>query len=165
MQARWERAPAPPIMHGALYMDAELRPFRSLSASGFKLLFGVFVLMNQAIAAYLLAHGAIIVLPFLGLDVLAVWLAFRWNYRAARRAEYVRVGPEQVHIASVDAAGRAVHWVINPLWARVVRGEGPGVVIRAQADQMRVGAFLSPKECASFADALCAALARAKRGG
>lgn len=165
MQARWERAPAPPIMHGALYMDAELRPHRSLSGAGFKLLFGVLVLMNLGIAAYMLAQGAHLVLPFLGLDVLAVWLAFRWNYREGRRAEYVRIGREQVHIAAVDAKGRTMHWVINPLWARVVREEGPGVVIRAQADQMRVGAFMGPEESASFADAVSAALSRAKRGG
>lgn len=129
MQARWERAPAPPIMHGALFMDAELRPHRSLSATGFKLLFAVLVLMNLGVAVYMLAQGAHLVLPFLGLDVLAVWLAFRWNYREARRRELVRIGPEQVHVASVDAKGRATHWVLNPLWARVVRGEGQGVII------------------------------------
>ena len=164
MQARWERAPAPPIMHGALFMDAELRPYRSLSATGFKLLFAVLVLINLGVAAYMLAQGAHLVLPFLGLDVLAVWLAFRHSYREARRREFVRVGPEQVHVASVDAKGRATHWVINPLWARVVRGEGQGVIIRAQSDQMRVGAFLSPKEQHGLANAIDAALWRAKRG-
>lgn len=165
MQARWERAPAPPIMQGALFMDAELRPHRSLSASGFKLVFAVLVLMNLLMAAYMIAQGAHLVLPFLGLDVLAVWLAFRWNYREARRREFVRIGPEQVHVASVDAKGRAAHWVINPLWARVVREAGAGVIIRAHADQMRVGAFLSPKEQAGLANAVEAALSRAKRGG
>jgi uncharacterized membrane protein len=163
MQAHWERAPAPPIMHGALYMDAELRPHRSLSLAGFKLLLSVFIAMNVAVAILFLAQGAFPVAAFLGLDVLALWLAFRFNYREARRAEYVRVGPEQVHVASVDADGRAAHWVLNPLWARVVR-EGPGVVIRAQGDQMRVGAFLPPKEWAGLAAAIEAALWRAKRG-
>ena len=150
-------------MQGALFMDAELRPYRSLSGAGFTLLFGVFVLMNLGVAAYLLAHRALPALPFLGLDVLAVWLAFRFSYRQARRAEYVRVGPEQVHVASVDPEGRATHWVLNPLWARVVR-DGPGVVIRAGANQMRVGAFLPPKEWDGLAAAIDAALWRAKRG-
>lgn len=163
MQARWERAPAAPEIAGALFMDAELRPHRSLSGAGFQLLFGVFVLMNVGVAAYMIAQGAHLVLPFLGLDVLAVWFAFRWNYREGRRAEYVRIGAEQVHIASVDAKARAIHWVINPLWARVVR-DGPGVVLRARADQMRVGAFLPPKEWDSLAAAIDAALWRAKRG-
>jgi uncharacterized membrane protein len=163
MLARWERAPAPPIMSGALYMDAELRPYRSLSASAFKLLLIVFILMNVAVAALFVAQGAFPVAAFLGLDVLALWLAFRFSYRDARRAEYVRIGPEQVHVASVDAEGRAVHWVLNPLFARVVR-EGPGVVIRARNDQMRVGAFLPPKEWGALAAAIEAALWRAKRG-
>jgi uncharacterized membrane protein len=144
-------------------MDAELRPHRSLSLAGFKLLLSVFIAMNVAVAILFLAQGAFPVAAFLGLDVLALWLAFRFNYREARRAEYVRVGSEQVHVASVDADGRAAHWVLNPLWARVVR-EGPGVVIRAQGDQMRVGAFLPPKEWAGLAAAIEAALWRAKRG-
>ncbi len=163
MQARWERAPAPPIINGALYLDAELRPHRSLSVSAFKLLLIVFIAMNAAIATLFLVQGAFPVAAFLGLDVLALWLAFRFSYRAARRAEYVRIGPEQVHVASVDAEGRAVHWVINPFYARVVR-DGAGVVIRARTDQMRVGAFLSPKEWESLAAAIDAALWRAKRG-
>jgi len=161
MQARWERAPAPPIMQGALYMDAELRPYRSLSMAGFKLLLAAFIAMNAAVAVLFLAQGAFPVAAFLGLDVVALFLAFRFSYRAARRAEYVRVGPEQVHVASVDADGRAAHWVLNPLWARVVR-EGPGVVIRARTDQMRVGAFLPRKEWESLAAAIEMALWRAK---
>lgn len=163
MHPHWERAPAPPIMSGSLYLDAELRPYRSLSVSGFKLLLAVFIAMNAAVAALFLAQGAFPVAAFLGLDVLALWLAFRFSYRAARRAEYVRIGPEQVHVASIDAEGRAAHWLLNPLYARVVR-EGPGVVIRARRDQMRVGAFLPPKEWESLAAAIDAALWRAKRG-
>jgi uncharacterized membrane protein len=53
--------------------------------------------------------------------------------------------------------------VINPVWARVAR-DGRGVLIRDGAGQLRVGAFLSPKECETFAAALDAALWRAKRG-
>lgn len=163
MTPRWERAPAPPLMDGALYMDAVLRPHRSLSAAAFKLLLIVFIVMNAVVAAVFVAQGAFPVAGFLGLDVLALWLAFRMNYRAARREERVRISREQIHVASVDPDGRAAHWVINPLWTRVLR-EGPGVLIRAGRDQMRVGAFLPPKECDSFADALSAALWKAKRG-
>jgi len=88
MTPRWERAPAPPHFEAdALFMDAVLRPHRSLSLAAFKLLFGVFIAMNLAVAAFFLAQGAFPVAGFLGLDVLAVWLAFRWSYRGARRVE------------------------------------------------------------------------------
>lgn len=145
-------------------MDAVLRPHRSLSPSAFRLMLAVAIVMNAAVAAMFVARGAFPVAGFLGLDVLALWLAFRWNYRAARVEEHVRVAAGGVHVASIDARGDVRHWVLNPIWARVVR-EGQGVLIRAGGDQMRLGAFLSPDECADFAAALDAALYRAKRGG
>jgi uncharacterized membrane protein len=162
MTPRWERTPAPPELDGALYMDAELRPHRSLSVAAFKLMLIGVIAINVVVAVFFWVQGAFPVAGFLGLDVLALWLAFRFNYRAARRVERVRVAAGKVHVASIDAGGER-HWVVNPLWARVARA-GPGVLIRAGKGQMRIGAFLSPKECESFAAALDAALFRAKRG-
>jgi uncharacterized membrane protein len=162
MTPSWERTPAPPDLDGALYMDAELRPHRSLSIAAFKAMLIVVIVINVVVALFFWVQGAFPVAGFLGLDVLALWLAFRFNYRAARRLERVRVAAGKVHVASIDAAGER-HWVLNPLWARVAR-DGPGVLVRAGKGQMRIGAFLSPKECDSFAAALDAALFRAKRG-
>src|SRR5262249_36314179 len=97
-----------------------------------------------------------------GLDVLALWLAFRFNYRAARREERVVVGKHAIYVASSDPGGGTLHWTLNPVWARVLI-EGKGVLIRAGKTQMRLGAFLSPKECQTLAAALDAAVWRAKR--
>lgn len=150
-------------MEGRLFMDAVLRPHRSLSFAAFKLMLIVVILVNAVMAAVFILRGALPVAGFLGLDVLALWLAFRWNYQAARAAEYVRIGPGQVHVASVDKHGKPTHWTLNPVWARVAR-DGRGVLIRDGEGQLRVGAFLSPKECVEFAAALDSALHRAKRG-
>jgi len=163
MTPRWERSPDAPPMDGRLFMDAVLRPHRSWSLKAFKAMLIAVIAVNVAIAVVFISQGAFPVAGFLGLDVLALWLAFRWNYRAAQAAEYVRVAPGKVHVAAVDKDGVATHWVLNPVWARVAR-EGPGVLIRDGAGQMRLGAFLSPKECESFAAALDVALFRAKRG-
>jgi uncharacterized membrane protein len=151
-------------MEGQLFMDAVLRPHRSLSQRAFKAMLIAVIVVNIAVAAVFVLQGAFPVAGFMGLDVLALWLAFRWNYRAAQRAEYVRVAPGKVHVAAVSRDGVAAHWVLNPVWASVTR-DGRGVLIRDGAGQMRVGAFLSPKECDSFAAALDLALHRAKRGG
>jgi uncharacterized membrane protein len=144
-------------------MDAVLRPHRSLSLAAFRLMLAGVIAVNAILAAAFVAQGAFPVAGFLGLDVLALWLAFRWNYRAARAEEHVRVAAHRVHVASVDASGCATHWVLNPIWARVTR-EGKGVLIRSGGGQMRLGAFLSSKECETFAAALDAALYRARRG-
>jgi uncharacterized membrane protein len=163
MKPTWERSPDAPYLGGPLLMDAVLRPHRSLSVKAFKYMLIAVIAVNVAMALFFWAQGAFPVAGFLGLDVLALWLAFRWNYRAAQAAEYVRVAPGSVHIAAVDKNGAAAHWVLNPVWARVAQ-DGRGVLIRDGAGQMRVGAFLSPKECESFAAALSLALHKARRG-
>lgn len=163
MSPRWERSPDAPEFDGALYMDATLKPNRSLSMQAFRLMLLALIIANAGVGAVFLAHGAFPVAGFLGLDVVALWLAFHINYRSGKRQELVRIGANRVHVAAITPSGEATHWVLNPVWARVVR-EGTGVLIRAGAGQMRVGAFLSPKECDEFAKALSTAIHRAKRG-
>jgi uncharacterized membrane protein len=163
MTPTWERSPEAPFLDGPLLMDAVLRPHRSLSAKAFKYMLIAVIAVNVVVALFFWAQGAFPVAGFLGLDVLALWLAFRINYRAGKAAEYVRIAPGKVHVAAVGKDGDAVHWVLNPVWARVAR-DGRGVLIREREGQMRLGAFLSPKECDSFAEALSLALHKAKRG-
>lgn len=163
MKPVWESIPAPPALGGKLYMDAVLRPHRSLSPAAFRLMLIVVIAANAALGLVFVAHGAFPVAGFLGLDVLALWLAFRFSYRAARVQENVRIAAGGVHVSRTEASGAATHWALNPIWARVAR-EGRGVLIRAGSGAMRVGAFLSPQECAGFAAALETALYRARRG-
>jgi uncharacterized membrane protein len=163
MTPKWERSPEAPWLDGELLMDAVLRPHRSLSAKAFKYMLAAVIAVNAALAVFLWVQGAFPVAGFLGLDVLALWLAFRINYKSGRAAEYVRIAPGKVHLAAIDQNGVATHWVLNPVWARVAR-DGRGVLVREREGQMRLGAFLSPKECESFASALSLALSKAKRG-
>ncbi len=163
MTPTWERTQAPPAFEGDAFLDVVLRPHRSLSLAAFKLMLGVAIAANVAVALFFVAQGAFPVVGFLGLDVLALWLAFRFNYRAAQREERVVVGKHQVYVSSRDAGSETAHWVLNPVWARVGR-EGTGVLIRSGPVQMRLGAFLSSKECERLEGQLGAALFRAKRG-
>ncbi len=162
MSYAWERAPGPQTPEGEHFMDVVLRPHRSLSLTAFKLLLIVSILMNAAVAIFFLAQGAFPVVGFLGLDVLALWLAFRFNYRAAQREERVVIGKHAIYIATSDPGVATMYWTLNPVWARVLI-EGSGVLIRAGKTQMRLGAFLSPKECSTLAAALDAAVWQAKR--
>lgn len=143
-------------------MDAVLTPHRSLSRKAYRLMFAAVVIANLAIAAYFVAQGAFPVAGFLGLDVLAIWIAFRLNYRDGLREERVRVGREQVHVARRDPSGAETHWIASPVWARAASDE-LGVTIRVGGKGLRVGSFLSPPERHEFARALDAALWRAKR--
>lgn len=163
MTPTWERSPEAPHLDGALLMDATLRPHRSFSVRAFKYMLIAVIAVNALVAVFFWVQGAFPVAGFLGLDVLALWLAFRMNYRAGRAAEYVRIAPGKVHVAAVDQKGVATHWVLNPVWAQVAH-DGRGVLIRERQGQIRIGAFLSPKECESFASSLSSALSKSKRG-
>ena len=64
------------MTEAALYMDAEIRPNRSLSERGFIILISVITAVNVASAAVFVRMGAPYVLPFLGIDLLAIIVAF-----------------------------------------------------------------------------------------
>jgi len=163
MAPRWERAAGPPTLEGKIYLDTELRPHRSLSAQAFKLMLIVVIVINAVVGIVFMAHGAAPVAGFCGLDVLALWLAFRINYRAAQTRERVRLTPLAMHVERRDPKGTSKHWVLNPVWARV-QEESVGVSVWSGGQALTIGAFLPPDERSAFAKALDAALYRAKRG-
>jgi uncharacterized membrane protein len=163
MAPRWERLAGPPTLEGKVYLDTELRPYRSLSAQAFKLMLIVVIIVNAAVGIVFMAHGAAPVAGFCGLDVLALWIAFRVNYRAARAVERVQLTPLAMYVERRDANGAAKHWVLNPVWAQV-REESVGVSVWSGGQGLTIGSFLPPDERAEFAKRLGAALYRAKRG-
>ena len=59
-------------MDDVIFMDAEIRPNRSLSERGFIVLISIITLLNCASAAVFLSMGAVFVPVFLGADLLAV---------------------------------------------------------------------------------------------
>ncbi len=163
MTPSWERTPSPPPLEGRVYLDIVLRPHRSLSLEAFRLMLLAVIVVNAAIGAAFLTRGAFPVTGFLGLDVLALWLAFKFNYRAAKAEEHIRLTPLQMQVERKSPNGAVCYYVLNPVWARA-REENVGVSIWSGGGALRVGAFLPPDERAEFARQLGLALYRAKRG-
>lgn len=141
-------------------MDAELKPNRSLSQSGFGVLMGVMICINAALAYGFFLQGLFLVSGFLGLDMALLYLAFRVNYRDGNAIERVCVGTNCLHVMQQSARGQRVHWVVNPIWARVETGDA-GVLLIAGGRMLRLARFLSPDEREAFAIALQKALRRA----
>ena len=114
--------------------------------------------------------GAWPVFGFLGLDILLIFLAFRWNYRAARAFEEVHVSRTEILIRKVNAAGREMHYSFNPFWTRLLvrEEEDEGVTritVTARGQTVDIGGFLNPRDRTSFAGAFRTAVAQAKAGG
>ena len=151
------------------FFKALLMPHRSLGRTGFAILMGVLLFGWLVTGAIFLSNGAWPVFGFLGLDVLAVYVAFRLNYRAARAREEVSVSRTALDIKKTTPSGRSEAHRFNPFWARfrVSRHEEIGItrmVIESRENAVSIGSFLNPADRESFAAAFSSALATARNG-
>ncbi len=149
--------------------SALLTPHRSLNRTGFWVLMGFLCVISFIAGMVFFMMGAWPVFAFFGLDVLAIWWAFRINFRTARACEEIRVTPSELRVRRTSHRGHVVEWVLNPLWVRLDRTEDPEFGIErlylvSRGRLVSVGSFLGPDEKASFAKALLAALQAARRG-
>jgi len=154
-------------MASLLYMDAEIRPNRSLSERGFIILIGIVTLANCASAAVFLAMGATFVPFFLGIDILAVAVAFLVSFRAARRVERVQVTSTEIRVILETPKARQLVWESPTAFTRlhVEKDEERTVALKLALSgrEAEIAAALSPRERADFAKALERAIWRAKR--
>jgi uncharacterized membrane protein len=153
-----------------LYMDAEIKPNRSLSERGFIILISVITVANVASAAVFVRMGAHYVVPFLGIDLLAVIVAFLASFKAGRVIERVQVSAAEVRITHETPKDCRVVWESPTAFTRVTteRDEEDRVMalrLALSGRETPVAAALSPGERGEFAKALQEAISKAKRGG
>jgi uncharacterized membrane protein len=151
----------------APFFSALLMPHRSLGRTGFVVLMTVLVFFWLSLGAFFLQMGAWPVFGFFGLDVLAIWFAFRMNYRAARAREEVTLSRTNLLIRKTAPSGRVEEHGFNPFWTRfrVDRHEEIGVTdmaVESRERRVSLGSFLNPEERENFASAFGQALATAK---
>jgi uncharacterized membrane protein len=153
-------APCRPAERPPALFDAVLYPNRSLGRFGFHLLMAAIVLVSAAIGAAFVLAGAWPVSGFLGADVLLLYLAFRWNYRQGRRAEFIRLDGAELMVRRVDPSGHRREWRFDAQWVRVtLDAAGRQLTLTSHGRSVAVAAFLSPEERVELAGALRAALA------
>jgi uncharacterized membrane protein len=140
--------------------DAVLYPNRSLDQFGFYLLMAAIVLVSAGIGAAFVIAGAWPVTGFLGLDVVLLYLAFRWNYRQGRRAEFIRLDGAELAVRRVEPSGQRREWRFDAYWLRVtIDDRTDQLTLTSHGRSLVVGAFLSPDERLELAQALHEALA------
>ena len=148
---------------------ARLTPYRSLGKRGFLILM-LFVGLTSFISGMMfLMMGAWPVFGFFGLDALAIYVAFRINYRDARGYEEIAIWPHELQLRQVAPSGKTNTHSFNPFWTRfeVDRHREIGVTRMALISKGReidVGSFLNPPDRETFAAAFGSALATAKAG-
>jgi uncharacterized membrane protein len=149
--------------------SARLTPHRSLNRTGFLVLMAFLSAVSFAAGLAFLLMGAWPVLGFFGLDVFAIYWAFRINFRHAKASEEIWVTPSELRVRRVSHRGHVVEFVLNPLWVQLdqkIHAEFgiEKLYLVSKGRRVSIGSFLGPEEKASFAKALLAALQAARRG-
>jgi uncharacterized membrane protein len=153
-------------MAATLHLDAVLTPHRSLSKTGLWWLLGILAAFNILVGVLFAVMGARPIPAFLGLDFLAVTLAFHLSYRQARRRERVQVSADEVTVLhEVGRQARTV-WRSPTAFTRVEieAADLPEarVSLALHRRRLMVGGQVSPQERMQFAQALQAAIHAAR---
>jgi uncharacterized membrane protein len=144
-----------------------LRPHRSLDRRGLAFVMAVLAIMSATVGMIFFSIGAWPIPGFLGLDVVAVYAAFRISFRQARATEEIRLSRSALTVRRVAADGTAREMGLNPYWARLEIDRHPefGILRMAiawQGHRLAVGRFLGATEREKFAREFTAALAEAR---
>jgi uncharacterized membrane protein len=145
--------------------QAVLTPHRSLSRRGFILVMSLIAAINLVVGGMFYAIGAWPVVGFLGLDVLAIWWAFRVNFADARKAERIVVTEHELILERMsERQGREElrfvrRWVRVDLEEDTERDLIGSLYLSASGRRTAIGAFLPPDERKAFAGQLRRALA------
>jgi uncharacterized membrane protein len=149
--------------------SALLTPHRSLNRTGFLVLMAFLSVISFTAGIAFLLMGAWPVFGFFGLDVLAIYWAFRINFRRARACEEILVTPSELRVRRVSHRGHVAEWVLNPLWVQIDQKAHAEFGIEklylvSHGRRLAIASFLGPDEKASFIKALNTALQIARRG-
>ncbi|MCG6206447.1 DUF2244 domain-containing protein [Rhodopseudomonas sp. HC1] len=149
--------------------SALLKPHRALSHKAFLVLMGFFGTISFAAGIGFWMMGAWPVFGFFGLDLLAIYVAFRVTFARGRASEEISITPNELRIRRTSHRGQVVEWVLNPLWVRlekIVHAEFgiEQLYLVSSGRRVSIASFLGADEKASFANALGAALDAARRG-
>jgi len=147
---------------------ALLEPHRSLPPRGFLLLMMAIAGISFVTGLAFFMLGAWPVAGFFGLDVLAIYLAFKLNYRDARAYETIKIEQGDLVLTAVDASGRRREHVFAAAWVRVLLDElhdGTNrLKLALHGSEVGFGSFLTDDERRQLAHELKGALIAARGG-
>jgi uncharacterized membrane protein len=138
----------PPAPFGRLFFERVLLPHRSLPPRGFHILMVILGLISFAVGIGFVSIGAWPVVGFFGLDVALVYVAFRLNYRSARRSETLRLAGDAFTVERVTVRGSRRMWRFQPFWVQVILEECPDesnrLFVASHGRTLAIGDFLAP---------------------
>lgn len=116
--------------------------------------------------------GAWPVIGFMGLEILVVWVAFKMNYRAARRRQHLTATTRELTIENISPAGERETTSLPTAWVQVemtpqdepeIRSrQRQKVIVRSHGKTEEIGEFLHPAETPKLAREVSQMVERAR---
>jgi uncharacterized membrane protein len=124
----------------------------SLSSIGRRFVFGFILTVSLGIAvAFSLVFGAWPILPFAGIEMAVLYLAFRYIDRHAGDYERITIRGDSVAV-EVREGSRVTRQELNRCWAQVVcEGGHARLALRSHGREVEVGRHLSDDQRAEMA--------------
>ena len=120
------------------------RRINSLNRRECAIVFGSLAVFPLLVAVVFAALGAWLILPFAGLEAMALYLAFRWVMRHAHDSESLVIRGDAVVLAVQEEACTR-HYEFNRVWARLVverRARNLRLALRSHGSEVEVGRYL-----------------------
>ena len=146
---------------------ATLTPHRSLSPRGKRVVIGLVAALALVPGIVFYVAGAWPVVGFMGLDVIAIWVALTVSMRGGKAYEVVTLWPGTLEVRKVDAKGAEDVLTFIPFNVRFVIDRDfnervTGLWLKERERKIALGTFLSIEEKLSFSKAFGTALKTAR---
>lgn len=149
-----------------IYLDAVLTPNRSLSERGFAIAMAIVAVVFFLTGLMFYSMGALPILGFFGLDMVAIWFAFRLSFNRQREQTHITVTARSIRMHHTDRKGREKTAEVPTAFARIELDEPvqPPSWLRIEHGRTAwvIGRFLTPEERRGFAEALRKAVRAAR---
>ena len=157
-----------PDLDAPLFEDT-LTPHRSLGPRGFRVLMATTAVLSAIVTLPFFLLRAWPIVGFMGLDLLAVYVAFRVNFHSARAREHFRLTYFELLFERVSPRGARQSWRLSPVFVRLERVDdeeyGPQrLTLHSRGQSWRIARGVGPERKAEFAGGLARALVEARRG-
>ncbi|MEO1248210.1 MAG: DUF2244 domain-containing protein [Pseudomonadota bacterium] len=154
---------------GNVQFEAMLRPARSLSPKGFRILMIVAASLGLVIGGAFFMGGAWPVLGFCGLELVLLYIAFRVSYARGNRWERLTLTDSKLTVTRGGPATDPGKWEFQPQWLQITMDDPPQhesqLELRSHGKGLTIGRFLPPHERLEVANALRVALRRWREPG
>jgi uncharacterized membrane protein len=132
------------LVYAAEY-ERVARRNNSLSSTGRILVFAYFFVVSFGIAGAFASLGAWLILPFAGLEMVGLYLAFRYVDRHAADFERIAITGDRVKVEWQDA-GRAMSQEFNRQWAQLVAESGGRLALRSHGREVEIGRHMNEEQ-------------------